>query len=252
MQQSQQFYEKQHNAGSYGGGAYNLKSLLAIRGLNHWLAQPRTRPLRWLDVGCGQGVFLRDLAKALRAQGFHMPLEITGTDIARSPGNFFAEIPAKTFQFLELDVDGHPLPFPDHSFDLVSCNHVLEHIFQTELLVREFRRIMEPQGLCIISVPNVACWPNRLAFLFGGQPLSAELGTEKGNYGIWPRFLRWRFAHWKPSGHIRDFTPRGLQDLTGDCGFSTVGWWRQSHRFYARLGKWAGLELGIVLKRATP
>jgi hypothetical protein len=108
--------------------------------------------------------------------------------------------------------------------------------------------VLRPKGLCIISVPNAAAWINRLLFLFASQPLGSELGTEKVTYGFWPTFLQPKLERFRPSGHIRDFTPRGLCDLTSHCGFETVGWWKQSKGPIARLGNWAGRGLGIVLK----
>ena len=114
--------------------------------------------------------------------------------------------------------------------------------------MREFRRVLANDGLCLISVPNTAAWINRVAFLWGNQPLGSEIGTEGVTYGFRPKFLQARLAKFRPSGHLRDFTPRGLQDLTGACGFQTVGWWKQSKGFIARLGKWAGREMGILLQ----
>ena len=92
---------------------------------------------------------------------------------------------------------------------------------------------------------------NRIALLFAGQPLGTELGTEKITYGFWPGFLKPRLEAFRPSGHIRDFTPRALQDLATHCGFETVGWWAQSLGAMARLSKWSGRNVGILLKPAA-
>jgi hypothetical protein len=118
-------------------------------------------------------------------------------------------------------------------------------------LVREFRRVLSPDGLCIVSVPNIAAWINRVTFLAGGQPLGSELGTEKITYGFRPAFLQKKLERFLPSGHIRDFTPHGLQDLTKHCGFRTVGWWAQSPGIIARFGKWAGRNMSIILQPAV-
>jgi SAM-dependent methyltransferase len=203
-----------------------------------------------LDVGCGKGLFLRDFTAGLRQRWAIQDIQAAGVDLVRSPGDYFKEIDAD-FKFVQQNLDGQPLPFPDGSFDFLSCNQVLEHIFETEKLVREFRRVLRPEGLCIVSVPNTAAWVNRLLFLFASQPLGSELGTEKVTYGFWPAFLQSRLERFQPSGHIRDFTPRGLRDLTAYCGFDTIGWWKQSKGLVARLGKWAGRELAIVLKPSS-
>ncbi|PIE84502.1 MAG: SAM-dependent methyltransferase [Bacteroidia bacterium] len=49
--------------------------------------------------------------------------------------------------------DIQALPFPDHSFDLILCNHVLEHIPDDHLAMTELRRILAPGGVAILLVP---------------------------------------------------------------------------------------------------
>lgn len=207
------------------------------------------QPVRLLDIGCGKGQFLLELSQAF-ARRFGMQFgRITGLDLGRAEPNVFREISAK-FEFLQQSVDGQKLPFADRSFDLVCCNHVLEHIFETEKLVREIGRVLNPEGLAVISVPNVAAWMNRIAFLFGGQPLGSEVGTEKVSYGFWPPFLKSRLEAFAPSGHIRDFTPGGLRDLARACGFKPVGWWAQNGGVLIALNPKLGRNLGILLAPA--
>ncbi len=248
MRSAPDFYTTLHaEEKTYSGATYYMRSLWSLRALRDWLAKSNGKPLRLLDVGCGKGFFLRDFVAGLKSRRHVQPARITGLDIVRSPNDVFAEISSE-FEFVQADTDGNSLPFPDNSFDFLSCNHVLEHVFETEKLVREFRRVLAPGGLCVIAVPNLAAWINRVGFLWGNQPLGSELGTETVTYGFRPRFLQKRLARFRPSGHIRDFTPRGLQDLTERCGFQTVGWWAQSFGLVARLGKWAGRAMGIVLR----
>src|SRR5581483_3094566 len=105
-------------------------------------------------------------------------------DLVKAENNLLGEI-KPTVEFFQQSVDGQDLPFPDGTFDFVSCNHVLEHIFRTEKFVREIRRVLQPQGLAVISVPNTAAWMNRIAFLVAGQPLGSEVGAESVTYGFW-------------------------------------------------------------------
>lgn len=248
MNHAEQFYPKLHAKDqTYSAGEYHMESLLSLRIIGDWAKVYRDRPLQMLDVGCGKGLFLRDFAAGLRQRCGVRNIRAAGVDLVRSPGDRFKEID-EDFRFVQQNLDGQPLPFTDGNFDFLSCNQVLEHIFETEKLVRELRRVLRPEGLCIISVPNTAAWVNRLLFLFASQPLGSELGTEKVTYGFWPAFLQSRLGRFQPSGHIRDFTPRGLRDLTAACGFDTIGWWKQGKEPIARLGKWAGRNLAIILR----
>src|SRR6516162_4284694 len=46
------------------------------------------------------------------------------------------------------------LPFSDHTFDLVVCKDILEHLLEPLLVLREAMRVLRDDGTMIISVPN--------------------------------------------------------------------------------------------------
>lgn len=45
------------------------------------------------------------------------------------------------------------LPFKDHSFDFIICNHVLEHIPDDTKAMQELYRVLAPGGTAILQVP---------------------------------------------------------------------------------------------------
>jgi SAM-dependent methyltransferase len=45
------------------------------------------------------------------------------------------------------------LPFKDHSFDFIICNHVLEHIPNDTKAMQELYRVLAPSGTAIVQVP---------------------------------------------------------------------------------------------------
>ena len=51
-------------------------------------------------------------------------------------------------------VDLQQMPFPDRSYDMVVCNHVLEHLPDDTAALREIRRILAPRGFAVITVPG--------------------------------------------------------------------------------------------------
>lgn len=65
----------------------------------------------------------------------------------------------KTTDFFLEDVD-YPgediqrLTLPDHSFDVVLCNHVLEHVPDDIQAIKEIFRILKPGGKALITVPG--------------------------------------------------------------------------------------------------
>ncbi|MBB1537108.1 MAG: class I SAM-dependent methyltransferase [Bacteroidia bacterium] len=46
------------------------------------------------------------------------------------------------------------LPFDDNHFDLILCNHVLEHIPDDRKAMRELFRVLRPQGIALLLVPQ--------------------------------------------------------------------------------------------------
>jgi SAM-dependent methyltransferase len=50
-------------------------------------------------------------------------------------------------------VDLHELPFRDSDFDVIICNHVLEHVADDRRCMRELRRVLCPKGFALLNVP---------------------------------------------------------------------------------------------------
>jgi SAM-dependent methyltransferase len=53
----------------------------------------------------------------------------------------------------KVKMDIHEIPFPPDSFDLVLCNHVLEHVRDDIKAMSEIRRVLRPNGFAILQVP---------------------------------------------------------------------------------------------------
>ena len=99
--------------------------------------QPRARVL---DVGCGRGVLLTELAD----RGF----EVHGVE--HSEAAMFGADPAKIRIARALADAGYPADY----FDEVIIWHVLEHLRDPRATLAEVRRIVRPGGRLIVSVPN--------------------------------------------------------------------------------------------------
>lgn len=53
----------------------------------------------------------------------------------------------------DLHFDVQRIPLPDASFDAVICNHLLEHVADDGLALRELRRILAPGGWGVVMCP---------------------------------------------------------------------------------------------------
>ena len=53
----------------------------------------------------------------------------------------------------KVKMDVHDIPFPDNSFDVVFCNHVLEHVTDDLKACSEFNRVLKPTSWGILQSP---------------------------------------------------------------------------------------------------
>jgi ubiquinone/menaquinone biosynthesis C-methylase UbiE len=102
---------------------------------------------RVLDVGCGTGVVTRDLARLAGPEG-----AVSGVD----PSWVFVDV-AETLRVdqgienVDFAVyDGHTLPFPDGTFDVVTAVTVLCHVPHRSELLTEMARVVRPGGLVMV------------------------------------------------------------------------------------------------------
>jgi ubiquinone/menaquinone biosynthesis C-methylase UbiE len=115
------------------------------------------RPFDVLDVGCGTGVW----AAILR--GSRLPVTVTGLDyspeMCRRAAAKAAVVGADDMHFV--NGDSEHLPFPDASFDLITCTHSFHHYPDQAAVVRGMARVLRPGGrlmLCDGYKNNVIGW----------------------------------------------------------------------------------------------
>ncbi len=53
----------------------------------------------------------------------------------------------------DVKMDVHDIPFEENTFDVVICNHVLEHVDDADKVMKEFYRVMKTGGWGIFQVP---------------------------------------------------------------------------------------------------
>ena len=119
-------------------------------------------PRTVLDIGCGKGALLAQIADMYRARDWPIDPNLLGVDIDIS-GFVPRDIPHR-----QMDLN-RPLPFDDGTIDIVLAVEVLEHTRAPYLVIEEAKRILRPGGLLIFSVPNVGHALSRMSFLLNGH-----------------------------------------------------------------------------------
>jgi SAM-dependent methyltransferase len=100
-----------------------------------------------LDVGCGQGHWTRLVARMLSADA-----RIVGVDREPAWVERAATLADARTRFTCGEAEA--LPFPDASFDLVTCQTLLIHVRDPGAVIAEMRRVLRPGGRVLLCEPN--------------------------------------------------------------------------------------------------
>jgi SAM-dependent methyltransferase len=135
------------------GMTHNEMQAMLSSDEEHWWYRGRRRVLRaeldrlplapdprFLDAGCGSGRTLDELATYGRVSG--IDLSEAAVAAARRRGHDDVHVAAV-----------EELPFPDATFDVVTCLDVIEHTRDDQVTLAELLRVTRPGGLLLATVP---------------------------------------------------------------------------------------------------
>ena len=159
---------------------------------------------RYLDTGCRDG-FLTNLISKETGNPKTFGIDIVELERARK----------KDIKAVQLDLEERThFPFKDKSFDLISCNEVLEHVQDTEFLIEEFYRLLNDEGHLLLSVPRLDSLLSSLLLLLGYQPVWVECSIKRRYGGL--------TSDAKITGHISYFTKKALTEMLSFYNFEII------------------------------
>jgi len=115
--------------------------------------------------------------------------------------------------------DAQYIPFKDASFDCVISHHVIEHVPNDLLFLREVYRVLKKGGLAILGTPNRKRLPEILRAIFMGER---------------------KFPYLE---HIREYTKEEIMNLASNLPFRLI---EVDKSFF---GFWGGTPFIIGLER---
>ena len=160
---------------------------------------------RVLDLGCGNGELLAHLRSHRGCSGY-------GIEIADDNVLACAQ---RGVDVIQLNLEDGLAIFEDRSFDVVLQIDTLQHLRNTERMLKETARVGR---IGIVSFPNFAHWPNRLRVIAGRMPVTRALPYE-----------------WYDTPNIRVGTFADFEVLATKCGL--------------RVDDAFGLQAGRVVRR---
>ncbi|MFC1517778.1 class I SAM-dependent methyltransferase [Candidatus Margulisiibacteriota bacterium] len=95
-----------------------------------------------LDIGCGPGEILLEL-RAGKSTGIDLSMSMVrrARERLRSKANI-------------LHMDAEHMAFANGSFDKIVCTETLEHVLNPYNVIKEISRILKPQGILVLTIPN--------------------------------------------------------------------------------------------------
>ena len=117
---------------------------------------------RVLDLGCGNGEFLAHLRERRGCTGYGIEID---------DANVLACV-RRGVNVVQLNLEEGLALFEDQSFDVVLQLDTLQHLRNTEKMLRETARVGR---VGIVSFPNFAHWRNRLYVASGRMPVTRAL-----------------------------------------------------------------------------
>ena len=118
-----------------------------------------------LDLGCGDGQLLQQLARERGCTGYGIEID---------DANVLACV-RRGVNVLQVNLHQGLAAFADQSFDVVLQINTLQHLRNAEVMLRETARVGR---VGIVAFPNFAHWANRLSVLRGRMPVTARLPYE--------------------------------------------------------------------------
>lgn len=170
----------------------NFRELSCLRAdlafIAHWVKNGS----QVLDLGCGDGVMLDYLQTDKQCFGYGIEI-----DDDRIPACVARGVPV-----IQQDLEAGLAIFADNAFDTVLCLSALQMMKNVEGILRDITRVGRE---AIVSFPNFAYWPHRVALLRGRMPVSKSLPYE-----------------WYDTPNLRCATIKDFAELANEVGLEVL------------------------------
>jgi ubiquinone/menaquinone biosynthesis C-methylase UbiE len=103
----------------------------------------------FLDVGCGTGWALGQIATELNGKGHFYGIDMSAGMIDKAKQNFAGR---DDFHFVRARAES--IPLDDDLFDQIICTNSLHHYFHPAMALAEMRRLLKPSGRAYILDPT--------------------------------------------------------------------------------------------------
>jgi methionine biosynthesis protein MetW len=170
----------------------NFQELSCLRAdlafIAHWVG----KGANVLDLGCGDGVMMEYLQTDKQCIGYGIEIDDAKIPVCVRRG----------VSVIQQDMKAGLSMFGDNAFDTVLCLSALQMLQDVEGVLRDIARVGRE---AIVSFPNFAYWPHRIALLRGRMPVSKSLPYE-----------------WYDTPNLRCATIKDFEELANKVGLEVL------------------------------
>jgi ubiquinone/menaquinone biosynthesis C-methylase UbiE len=140
-------YKEDHDKDTFMNYVMRRRKFIVLNLIDKEIGQNKN--IKVLDVGCGTGVYINELVK----RGFN----VHGMDISKEmvQKSLITVNESKKEQIRLAVGDAESIPFKSNNFDLIIGVGLLEYLPSEINALKEFRRLLKPQGILIFTLPNL-------------------------------------------------------------------------------------------------
>lgn len=180
----------------------------------------------WVDAGCGTGY--------LSARMASLGLSVHGVDASPSMVEAARRLVCDKSVSFSVVRSIDDLPFGDCALDGILCSSVLEYVKDPLDTLSEFHRLLRPQGVLVVTVPNA------MNYMLNAQKIAYRLTRGLG-MSPWPEHLPLSVHHYRKSG---------VSDALSNTGFDCISvTYTAAFPAVVKMGINSGLLLCVARKR---
>lgn len=165
------------------------------------------RSLRVLDIGCGTGIYMKEVLERRHAV---VGLDITEEMLSKAKEMLKDYMPGRA---VVVCGDVENMDFVDNSFDVILCIGVLQYLQDDNKAIAEISRVLKSGGIAIVTLPNVlrinAVLDPYYYLVRGCKYLILkfrnDVSATGSDFGSNESFINRRYFYWQISGMFDHF-----------------------------------------------
>lgn len=175
-------------------GGYYFEKIVFFEKILSQIQKRRKEKLQILDLACNDGY----LGKIYSKYGNVFGIDLNEKAAMKARENGIDAVCGDVFDIERI--------FLGKKFNVIIAGDIIEHVYNTDLLLQKIYLALDKNGVLLLSTPNLVSLGRRIFSVLGKNPF-CEFSTKKNGINV---------------GHIRYYTFSDLEDQLKEAGFGNI------------------------------